>query len=70
MFIFFYETLTNDRQEMNMNYGACLESFCFVDMLRKTVCLWALKLIYVLDFELIRIIYEDAIKKCSRIEIN
>ena len=32
-------------------------------------CLLAFE-IYVLDFRLIRIIYEDAIKKCIRIEIN
>ena len=53
-------------------YGACLGNFCFVDILRKTVVSLCFEIytLYVLDFGLIRIIYEDAIKKCTRIKMN
>ena len=47
----------------------CLENVYFVNNLQKTAC-QPLKFIYVLDFGLIRIIYEDTMTKFTRIEIK
>ena len=58
---FLTKLLTNSRRERLWTW---LENVYFVNNLQKTVCL-PLKFIYVLDFGLIRIIYEDTMKKIA-----